>query len=259
MGKHTLPETFLIEGEMSAQKRDAAIELRGEGLTLHELDECGCGSRPVALAPEAVEAMERAYATVLEVIERGAPVYGVNTGFGKFSEVQISREELATLQVNLVRSHACGVGEPLSDDVVRMILVAKANSLAKGYSGCRPVVAQRLVDLYNVNLLPVVPAHGSVGASGDLAPLAHIALVLIGEGEAVYEGERLPGAEALKRAGIEPIELGPKEGLSVLNGTQVSTALAAAAWLRLEMLAHAADVACAWTVEGVAGLTSASA
>lgn len=235
----------------------SALHLCGDGLKLELMAEIATGQVKVSLADDAIQKMNKAHDTVLAIIEKGDPVYGVNTGFGKFSEVQISREELATLQVNLVRSHACGVGEPLSAEIVRMILVSKANSLTKGFSGCRPDISQSMIDLYNHDVLPVIPAHGSVGASGDLAPLAHMALVMMGEGEAMYQGEKLPGIEALKKAGIKPIVLGPKEGLSIINGTQVSTALAVDAWLKLAKLADAADLACAWTVEGVAGLTSA--
>lgn len=234
----------------------AGFELRGEGLTLQALAELAGGGVPVTIAPDALDAMSRSYEVVLRVLEEDRPIYGVNTGFGKFSEVRISREQLRELQVNLVRSHACGVGTALPEEIVRMILLAKANSLAKGFSGCRPLIAQHLVDLYNAEVLPVIPAQGSVGASGDLAPLAHLALVLIGEGEATIRGERMDGGEALRRAGIQPLELGPKEGLSILNGTQVSTAMAAFTWLRLAHLANAADLLCAWTVEGVAGLRS---
>jgi len=233
------------------------VTIRGEGLTIEQLELVALKSANVSVAKSAVKAMNRSHKTVQEIIKRGDAVYGVNTGFGKFSEVRITPEQLETLQVNLVRSHACGVGSPLPASVVRMILVMKANALSKGYSGCRPVVVQTLVDMANSDVIPVIPAHGSVGASGDLAPLAHVALVMIGEGEAFYRGRRMSGLAAMKKAGISTITLGPKEGLSVLNGTQVSTALAVAAWVRLERLAKAADLACAWTLHGVAGLTSA--
>jgi len=239
----------------SRDERDIRID--GNSLTLEDLKLVGQGLKKVILEEKAIAAMSAAHQVVLDVVEKGEPVYGVNTGFGKFSEVKISREELAQLQVNLVRSHACGVGSPLSSDIVRMVLVMKANALAKGYSGCRPILAERLIEMYNAEVLPVIPAHGSVGASGDLAPLAHVALVLLGEGEATFQGKCMTGGEAMKMAGIEPIALGPKEGLSILNGTQVSTALAVASWLRLDALVKAGDVACAWTLEGVAGLTSA--
>lgn len=238
-------------------KGQVDFEIRGEGLTLDLLHAAGQHELRLTLGDAAREAMEKSHQVVLDVVEKGDPVYGVNTGFGKFSEVKITRDELVRLQENLVRSHACGVGPALPEDITRMILVAKANSLAKGFSGCRTVIVQRLIDLYEKDVLPVIPAHGSVGASGDLAPLAHVALVLLGEGEAVFEGQRMSGAEALKRAGLEPVTLGPKEGLSVLNGTQVSACLAAASWLRLAKLVNAADVACGWTLEGIAGLTSA--
>lgn len=242
---------------MRTNKMNRILELKGEGLTLQDMREIGRHSCDVVLHDSAVEKMNKAYQVVLDVIEKGDPVYGVNTGFGKFSEVQISKEEVATLQVNLIRSHSCGVGEALPDDVVRVVLVTKANSLSKGLSGSRPELSQKLVAMYNADVLPVIPAHGSVGASGDLAPLAHMALVLIGEGEAKYKGDVMSGAEAMKCAGIKPVELGPKEGLSLINGTQVSTALSVSAWLQLDTLVKAADVACGWTLEGVAGLTSA--
>ncbi|MBS1262187.1 MAG: Histidine ammonia-lyase [Calditrichaeota bacterium] len=225
-------------------------------LGLSWLDHVARARVKLGIAGGAKERMEAAREVVESVLAGGQPVYGVNTGFGRFSEVRIDDEDLGRLQENLIRSHASGVGPDLPAEIVRMVLIAKATSLARGYSGCRPELAELLVEMYNRGVLPVVPAHGSVGASGDLAPLAHVALVMMGEGEADVDGERLPGAEALAEAGLEPIRFGPKEGLSIINGTQVSAALAAHAWLRLDRLARAADVACAWTVEGVAGLTS---
>ncbi|HEX04212.1 MAG TPA: histidine ammonia-lyase [Bacteroidetes bacterium] len=238
---------------------DAAghMEIGRERLTLDRMKSVGSGGIVVSLSGEAIDRMLASNALVLKLIEVGDPVYGVNTGFGKFSEVQIGAEDLSLLQKNLVRSHACGVGPALDSDLVRMILLTKATGLARGFSGCRPELAQMLVAMLNSDLLPVIPAHGSVGASGDLAPLAHVAMVMMGEGEATYEGKCLPAAEALKLAGLKPLEFAPKEGLSLINGTQVSTSLSVKAWLRLSDLVEAADAACAWTLEGVAGLTSA--
>ncbi len=239
---------------MSTGKR---IEIGRERLTLEQMKQVAAGVAKVVLSEDAVERMRKSNELVQQVITKGDPVYGVNTGFGKFSEVRIDAKDLSTLQTNLIRSHSCGVGPALDEAMVRMILVAKASSLSRGFSGCRPELAQMLVDFYNQELLPVIPAHGSVGASGDLAPLSHMTLVMIGEGEATYDGETMSGADALQAAGLQPIELGPKEGLSLINGTQVSTSLSVKAWLALNDLVAAADAAAAWTLEGVAGLTSA--
>jgi histidine ammonia-lyase len=158
--------------------------------------------------------------------EGDAAVYGVNTGFGKLASTRIAREDLATLQLKLLRSHAVGVGEPMSERVVRLILLLKATSLARGFSGVREEVVDALINLHNAGVMPVIPCQGSVGASGDLAPLAHLCLPLIGEGEAFYNGQRMPGAEALAKGRLKPLTLGAKEGLALINGTQVSAGLA---------------------------------
>ena len=155
----------------------------------------------------------------------GDAVYGVNTGFGKLANQRIALADLKTLQLNLLRSHAVGVGEPMRERVVRLVLLLKAASLARGFSGIREVVIDLLLALYNQVLSPVIPCQGSVGASGDLAPLAHLCLPLIGEGEVFYQGQRLPAVEALAKAGLAPVKLSAKEGLALINGTQVSTAL----------------------------------
>ena len=183
-------------------------------------------------------------------------VYGVNTGFGKLSDVRIPGGKLAQLQINLVRSHAGGVGQPLSEGESRAMLLLRANVLAKGFSGCRTELVELLVALLNAGVHPVIPEKGSVGASGDLAPLAHLALVVIGEGEAFYRGERMPGAEALRRAGLQPLPLAAKEGLALLNGTQAMTAvgaLAVARALRVVQLADAGGSHVAGGADGNAG------
>jgi histidine ammonia-lyase len=182
-----------------------------------------------------------------------APVYGVNTGFGKLASTRIAREDLARLQLNLLRSHAVGVGEPLSGRVVRLVLLLKAASLARGFSGVREELVDALLALLNRGVLPVVPAQGSVGASGDLAPLAHLCLPLVGEGEAFFGGERMPGAQALERAGLQPLQLAPKEGLALINGTQVSTALALDALLAADRLFEAAVITGALTLDAARG------
>ena len=181
------------------------------------------------------------------------PVYGINTGFGKLCEVRIPDDELGQLQLNLVRSHACGLGAPLSEPETRVIMALRANTLALGYSGVRPIVAHTLVLMLNRGVHPVIPSKGSVGASGDLAPLAHLALCAIGEGEAIYRGERLPGRTALERAGIDPLRLEAKEGLALLNGTQALTAVGALALWRATRLAGLADVAGAMTLAALLG------
>lgn len=190
---------------------------------------------------------------VRRATEGDAPVYGVNTGFGKLATQRIAREDLALLQLKLLRSHAVGVGEPLSQRVVRLVLLLKAASLARGHSGVREEVVDGLVQMHNRGVLPVIPAKGSVGASGDLAPLAHLCLPLIGEGEAWFQGECMPGGQALERAGLKPVQLGPKEGLALINGTQVSTALALDALFGADRLFEAAVIAGALTLDAARG------
>jgi len=179
--------------------------------------------------------------------------YGVNTGFGRFVSAHIPDEQAEELQLRLLRSHACGVGEPYPDDVVRGAMLLRANALAKGFSGARTETVELLVACLNRGVVPIVPARGSVGASGDLAPLAHLALPLVGEGEAVVEGERLEGGDALRRVGLAPIRLASKEGLSLVNGTQFMTAMAALGLVRAHRLAAVADLACALSLEALRG------
>jgi histidine ammonia-lyase len=191
--------------------------------------------------------------TVRRATAGDAPVYGVNTGFGKLATQRIAREDLALLQLKLLRSHAVGVGEALPARVVRLILLLKAASLARGYSGVREEVIDGLLALHNRGVVPVVPAQGSVGASGDLAPLAHLCLPLIGEGEAFFDGKCIPGGQALERAGLKPLQLGAKEGLALINGTQVSTALALDALLSADKLFEAAVIAGSVTLDAARG------
>lgn len=205
------------------------------------------------LDPEAREGIADSAATVAQVIASGAVVYGVNTGFGKLASTTIPADRLEELQKALVRSHAAGVGEPLDDAVVHLILALKANGLGRGHSGVRGEVIDALMALANAGVLPVIPSQGSVGASGDLAPLAHLSAVLIGEGEARRGTEPLYGPSALQAAGIEPLTLAPKEGLALLNGTQVSTALALAGLFEIERIYRAALVAGALSVDAAMG------
>jgi len=191
------------------------------------------------------------------IVEEGVPVYGISTGFGRLCDVTIPPEKLSRLQLNLVRSHCCGVGPLLSAPEVRAMMALRANVLAKGHSGARPALADALCDLLNHGIIPDVPSKGSVGASGDLAPLAHVALAVIGEGRCEYRGHRMPTAEALEAAGLKPVELGAKEGLALINGTQALTAVGALAVLRAQRLARLADLVGAMTVEALAGVHAA--
>jgi histidine ammonia-lyase len=228
------------------------VVINGSSLTLSQTLLVADGEE-VSLSASAAPAVDKSRRFVEEIIRRGEIVYGINTGFGALSEVIIPMDQLRDLQINLVRSHACGVGNPLPERTVRAIMLHRANVLAKGYSGCRQVVIQRLIDMLNAGVHPVIPAKGSVGASGDLAPLAHLALVIIGEGEAVYRGERLSGAEAMRRAGIQPLALEAKEGLALLNGTQGMTSVGGLALFVAEKLVDAADIIGAMTLEALKG------
>jgi histidine ammonia-lyase len=233
------------------------ITIDGRHLTIDDVDAVANGSARVELARDARSRVADSRRVVEDILAAGEVVYGVNTGFGKLAEVRISPDQLDRLQLNLLRSHACGVGEPFSDRVVRAMLLLRANVLATGLAGCRAELIDRVLDLLNARVHPIVPSQGSVGASGDLAPLAHLALPLVGEGEARLEGDRLPAAEALRRAGIEPAELQAKEGLALINGTQASAAIGALALVEARCLLDAADVVCALTLDALAGTDAA--
>jgi histidine ammonia-lyase len=211
------------------------------------------GGAVFALDAAARPRIDASVRAVRELVSRHDAVYGINTGFGKLAQTRIADDQLTQLQKNLVLSHSAGVGAPLSSPVVRLMLLLKAASLAHGVSGVRGEVIDALLALLNADVLPVIPEKGSVGASGDLAPLAHLAGVLIGIGQATVEGRRVPAAEGLARAGLQPLELGPKEGLALLNGTQCSTALALHAVLRLERVFDAAVAVGAMTVDAARG------
>ena len=229
------------------------ILLDGESLTIAQVCAIAWGREQVAIADAARERMAASRAVIERLAAAGEPVYGVNTGVGQLADVRIERSDLSLLQRNVVRSHAAGAGEPLAREEVRAMMAIRANVLAKGLSGIRPLVADRLCDLLNKGVTPTVPSLGSVGASGDLAPLAHMALALIGEGEAEFQGERLSGAEALRRAGIEPLELAAKEGVSLVNGTQAMLGIGCLAAEAAEILAATADVVCAMTLDALRG------
>lgn len=208
---------------------------------------------PVTLDPSAWQRIAQSRGVIETALQSGGAVYGVNTGFGKLAQTRIPPEDVKRLQRNLVLSHSAGVGENLPDDVVRLVIALKIASLSRGYSGVRPHVVERLLALLNADVLPQIPQQGSVGASGDLAPLAHLAAVLIGEGNARIAGESISARAALARAGIEPLELEAKEGLALINGTQVSTALALVSLFAAEANLEAAFVAGAMSTDAVKG------
>jgi histidine ammonia-lyase len=230
------------------------IQIDGASLTLAQIVAIADGE-PVALHPDAAHRVERARAVVDRKAEGDEPVYGINTGFGALAETAVPRHALDELQINLLRSHAAGVGEPLPVRAVRATMGLRANVLAKGFSGIRRETLERLIELLNRRVHPHVPSRGSVGASGDLAPLAHLALVLIGEGTASVgdAAETLNGRDALRAAGLEPVTLRAKEGLALINGTQPSTAIAALALERAGRLARAADIAVALSIDALRG------
>jgi len=230
-----------------------SILLTGNDLTFAQLYAIALHGQTVGLAPPAAARMNASRAVVERLVASGATAYGINTGFGKLASVRISPEQVRQLQVNLVRSHASGVGEPLGEAETRALMVLRANALAKGLSGVRPRVVETLCQMLNAKLHPVIPSQGSVGASGDLAPLAHLAHVVIGEGQAVFHGETLTGSEAMKRAGVTPLELGAKEGLSLLNGTQGMLALLSLALREADILVDSADVAASLSLDALRG------
>lgn len=229
------------------------LKLSGQALTLEQIAAVANGQEQVALADDARTAMEQSRRVVEKIVSENRTVYGVNTGFGKLSDVRIEPADLRALQLNLVRSHSCGLGNPLSIAESRAMLLLRANVLACGLSGARAVAAETLVAMLERGVTPVIPEKGSVGASGDLAPLAHLALCAIGEGEAFYQGARMPSADALKQAGIQPLQLEVKEGLALLNGTQAMGAVGGLALQRADQLARLADVAGAMSLEALRG------
>jgi histidine ammonia-lyase len=233
------------------------VQIDGNNLTLENLYRIVFEGAHAELTPAALECMGASRAVIERLAEGDTAVYGVNTGFGKMATTRISRDEIGQLQLNLVRSHACGVGAPLSEHTTRAMLALRANAIAKGFSGVRPVVAETLVAMLNRGVHPVVPSQGSVGASGDLAPLAHLAQVAIGEGHAIFDAHAMRGAEAMKSAGLTPVVLEAKEGLALLNGTQAMLALLSLGLREAEILVDTADVATALSLDALRGSPSA--
>jgi histidine ammonia-lyase len=233
------------------------MELNGQALTFSDIAGVALNGEEVKISDLARPRILASRKVVEEIIARDAVVYGVTTGFGKLSDVRIPREALSDLQLNLVRSHACGIGEPLSEPEVRAMMLLRANVLALGFSGIRLEIIQMLCEMLNRRVHPVVPEKGSVGASGDLAPLAHLTLTLIGEGEAFLDGERMDSGEALRRAKLRPAHLEAKEGLALLNGTQAMHAVGGLALLRAKRLSRLADISGAMSLEALKGTPAA--
>ncbi len=233
------------------------VFLTGENLTLDELSQVASGKRSAVLSGEACNKVDASRAVIDRAVAEGRVVYGVTTGFGKFSDVVIPAEKLEELQSNLVRSHAAGVGNPLSPKATRALMLLRANCLAKGFSGVKRSTLEFLLTLLEKGILPLVPEQGSVGASGDLAPLAHLALALLGEGEVLASGERKTATQALTESGLAPIRFGAKEGLALINGTQLTTAVGALALHRFLDLIKTADLLCAMTLDALKGTDAA--
>ena len=241
------------ENNMFTQQSARQITIKGQALTRAEVIDVARHFAPVSLGKQAIEQIQLARTLIETIAAEGRTIYGVTTGFGHLSTVHISQDRLIDLQHNLLRSHAAGVGKLLSEEAVRAMMVLLAASLARGNSGVRVEVVQLLIALLNQHISPIIPSRGSVGASGDLAPLAHLGLVLIGEGEAIYRGQRYKGDEALHLAGLTPLRLQAKEGLALINGTHLMEAIALFAVTDAEILLNSAEVACAMSIEGLLG------
>lgn len=233
------------------------IIIDGKSLTIEKVVDIARFGAEIELSNQAIEDVKESRKIVDRFVKNKDTVYGITTGFGKFADVTISEEDTAQLQENLIMSHACGVGNPLSKEIVKAIMVLRINNLSKGYSGIRLSTLNVLVDMVNKGVYPIVPEKGSLGASGDLAPLAHLVLVMIGKGEAIYNDVRMSGKEAMDKAGIEIAVLSSKEGLALINGTQVMTAVGVITLYDAKMIMSLADISAALTVEGLKGITDA--
>ena len=234
-----------------------SLVLNGRSLDLQGFLDVARFRRPVSLCGDAMQKVRDSFAAVTRIAASGVPTYGISTGFGELSKVVIAPGENARLQTNLLRSHACAVGEPLLEEQVRGMMLLRLNTILIGYSGANPSICELLAELLNRNIVPVVPSQGSLGASGDLANLAHMALVLIGEGEAVTAGKRLPGGEALRDAGLEPVRLSGKDGLALINGTQLMTSVGALAVADALALVKTAAASLSLSMEALCGITGA--
>ncbi|GAC1469943.1 MAG: histidine ammonia-lyase [Ktedonobacteraceae bacterium] len=235
------------------QKEIDPISINGQALTPVQVVAVARNFVPVTLSEMAIASIRAARAVIETIAEEGRKVYGVTTGFGHLSSVRIPKDQLVDLQHNLLRSHAAGVGEMLSEEVARAMMLLLAASLARGHSGVRVEVVEQLIALLNAQVYPLIPSRGSVGASGDLAPLAHLGLVLVGEGEVMYKGQHYSGGEVLKHIGCIPLRLQAKEGLALINGTHLMEAIAILAITDAQALVQTAEVACAMSIEGLMG------
>ncbi|MFB7302679.1 histidine ammonia-lyase [Heyndrickxia sporothermodurans] len=233
------------------------IQLTGNTLTINEIKKVLFDNERVEIAKASMEKVNQSHEAVQRIVKEKKVVYGITTGFGKFSDVYIDSENVEELQLNLIHSHACGVGEPFPEIVSRAMLLLRANALSKGFSGVRPLIIETLVHFINAGIHPVVPQQGSLGASGDLAPLSHLALAIMGEGEVFYKGERVPTEVALNDTGIEPVTLQAKEGLALINGTQAMTAMGVVAYIEAEQLAKQSELISSITIEALQGIIDA--
>ncbi|MEB6549012.1 histidine ammonia-lyase [Heyndrickxia sporothermodurans] len=233
------------------------IQLTGNTLTINEVKKVLFDNERVEIAKASMEKVNQSHEAVQRIVKEKKVVYGITTGFGKFSDVYIDSENVEELQLNLIHSHACGVGEPFPEIVSRAMLLLRANALSKGFSGVRPLIIETLVHFINAGIHPVVPQQGSLGASGDLAPLSHLALAIMGEGEVFYKGERVPTEVALNDTGIEPVTLQAKEGLALINGTQAMTAMGVVAYIEAEQLAKQSELISSITIEALQGIIDA--
>ncbi len=233
------------------------VTLDGESLRIEQVVAVARFHATVSLSPSTYEAIDASRALVERIVREGRTVYGISTGFGEFSKITIGSDQSAQLQENLILSHCVAVGTPLPEETVRAMMLLRANALSKGYSGIRRELIEALIAMLNKGVHPIVPEQGSLGASGDLAPLAHMALVLLGKGEAIYQGERMPGGEAMRRAGIPVFHLLAKEGLALINGTQCMTAIGTLAWYDLNRATEIADITASLTMQALTALLSA--
>jgi histidine ammonia-lyase len=235
------------------------VELNGHLLTVNTIKEVLKKGLKVSASKESLAVAQKSRDAVDKIVADKKVVYGINTGFGKFSDVPIDQNDVRDLQINLIRSHACGVGEPFPKIVSKVMLLLRANALLKGYSGIRPVVIERLLEFFNKDIIPVIPQQGSLGASGDLAPLSHLVLPIVGEGEVFYQEKVMPANEALFLEGLKPLTLEAKEGLALINGTQAMTAMGVIGYLEAENLAYESELIASMTIEGLKGITDAFA
>lgn len=233
------------------------IQLTGNTLTIHEAKRVLFDNETVEISAKSMEKVIASRQAVERIVKDERVVYGITTGFGKFSDVYINSENVEELQLNLIHSHACGVGDPFPEVVSRAMLLLRANALSKGYSGVRPVIIDTLIQFLNAQIHPVIPQQGSLGASGDLAPLSHLALALMGEGEVFYQGEKVDASKALADANIQPVTLQAKEGLALINGTQAMTAMGVVAYIEAEALAKQSELIASMTIEALRGIIDA--